>query len=96
MAPIGQPEELWDRLAGAHPLDPDGEGRVRLDTWELDPTVQQAVAERWSTATGRTVAVLADLDRFGGEVRRLYGFSVPNVDYTAAVESDVPWPALTV
>ncbi|WP_328946649.1 enoyl-[acyl-carrier-protein] reductase FabV [Streptomyces sp. NBC_00250] len=94
--PIGQLVELWDQLTGARPLDVDDEGRVRLDTWELDPAVQNAVAERWSTATSDTITELADLDWFSDEVRRLYGFSVPGVDYTAAVEADVPWPAPTV
>ncbi|MFD5366876.1 enoyl-[acyl-carrier-protein] reductase FabV [Streptomyces sp. NPDC127103] len=94
-APVGQLVQLWDQLTGAQPLDTDDEHRVRLDTWELDPAVQKAVAERWSSATSATVTELADLDWFGDEVRRLYGFSVPGVDYTAAVETDVPWPAPT-
>ncbi|MFB6977491.1 enoyl-[acyl-carrier-protein] reductase FabV [Streptomyces scopuliridis] len=96
VAPIGQLVELWDQLTGARPLDLDGEGRVRLDTWELDPAVQNAVAERWSTATSDTISELADLAWFSNEVRRLYGFSVPGVDYAAAVETDVPWPTLTI
>lgn len=92
VTPVGQLVELWDRLTGARPLALDEEGRVRLDTWELATDVQEAVTERWNTATGETVAGLADLDWFGDEVRRLYGFSVPGVDYTAPVETDVPWP----
>ncbi|NML54373.1 enoyl-[acyl-carrier-protein] reductase FabV [Streptomyces sp. R302] len=96
VAPIGQLVELWDRLTGARPLDLDDEGRVRLDTWELDPAVQEAVAARWAAATSDSVAGLAALDWFGDEVRRLYGFSVPGVDYSAAVETDVPWPAPAV
>ncbi|MFG3040930.1 enoyl-[acyl-carrier-protein] reductase FabV [Streptomyces sp. NPDC048330] len=93
IAPVGQLVDLWDRLTGARPLDPDDEGRVRLDTWELDPGVQASVAERWATAAGDNIAGLADLDWFTDEVRRLYGFSVPGIDYSAAVETDVPWPA---
>ncbi|MGW1190693.1 enoyl-[acyl-carrier-protein] reductase FabV [Streptomyces sp. NPDC002559] len=96
VAPIGQLVDLWDRLTGARPLDPDDEGRVRLDTWELEPAVQNAVAERWATATSDSITGLADLDWFSEEVRRLYGFSVPGIDYAAAVETDVPWPAPTV
>ncbi|RST14627.1 enoyl-[acyl-carrier-protein] reductase FabV [Streptomyces sp. WAC05374] len=95
VAPVGQLVELWDRLTGARPLDLDDEGRVRLDTWEMDPAVQRAVAERWDSATSGTITALADLDWFSDEVRRLYGFSVPGIDYTAAVETDVPWPTPT-
>ena len=57
-------------------LDLDDEGRVRLDTWELAPAVQNAVAERWSTAISDTITELADLDWFSDEARRLYGFAV--------------------
>ncbi len=96
VAPIGQLVELWDQLTGTRSLDLDDEGRVRLDTWELDPAVQNAVTERWSTATSDTITELADLDWFSDEVRRLYGFSVPCVDYTTAVETDVPWPSLAL
>ncbi|MFI9362814.1 enoyl-[acyl-carrier-protein] reductase FabV [Kitasatospora sp. NPDC053057] len=90
--PVRQLAALWDQLTGAAPLVLDDEGRIRLDTWELAEDVQAAVAERWEAATTDTIAGLADLDWFRAEVRRLYGFSVPGVDYSAAVATDVPWP----
>ncbi|MFH9726753.1 enoyl-[acyl-carrier-protein] reductase FabV [Streptomyces sp. NPDC017254] len=94
--PIHQLAALWDQLTGAAPLALDDEGRVRLDTFELTDDIQAAVAERWETATTATVSGLADLDWFRAEVRRLYGFSVPGVDYTAPVATDVPWPDHTL
>ncbi|MER7702644.1 enoyl-[acyl-carrier-protein] reductase FabV [Kitasatospora sp. NPDC097605] len=90
--PVRQLAALWDQLTGAAPLALDDEGRVRLDAWEFADGVQAAVAGRWAAATTDTVAGLADLDWFRAEVRRLYGFSVPGVDYAAAVATDVPWP----
>ncbi|WP_327733145.1 enoyl-[acyl-carrier-protein] reductase FabV [Streptomyces nojiriensis] len=93
--PVRQLAALWDQLTGAAPLALDGEGRVRLDTWELTDEVQAAVAERWEAATTDTIVGLADLDWFHTEVQRLYGFAVPGVDYTAAVATDVPWPVPT-
>ncbi|TLQ38952.1 enoyl-[acyl-carrier-protein] reductase FabV [Streptomyces marianii] len=90
--PIAQLAKLWDQLTGAHPLTLDDEGRVRLDTWELTDSVQAHVAERWKKATTDTIGQLADLDWFHAEVQRLYGFAVPGIDYTAPVETDVPWP----
>ncbi|MEV5238424.1 enoyl-[acyl-carrier-protein] reductase FabV [Streptomyces cinnamoneus] len=90
--PVRQLAALWDQLTGAAPLALDDEGRIRLDAWELTDEVQTAVAGRWETATTDTIADLADLDWFRAEVRRLYGFSVPGIDYTAAVATDVPWP----
>ncbi|AWW41653.1 enoyl-[acyl-carrier-protein] reductase FabV [Streptomyces cadmiisoli] len=93
--PVHQLAALWDQLTGAVPLALDDEGRIRLDTWELTDDVQAAVAKRWEAATTDTITGLADLDWFHAEVQRLYGFSVPGVDYTAAVATDVPWPAST-
>ncbi|MFE3770629.1 enoyl-[acyl-carrier-protein] reductase FabV [Streptomyces sp. NPDC057579] len=91
-APTAQLSDLWDQLTGARPLDLDEEGRVRLDTWELNPEVQAAVAERWQAAATENIAELADLGWFHGEVHRLYGFAVPGVDYSAPVPTEVPWP----
>ncbi|MEV6977295.1 enoyl-[acyl-carrier-protein] reductase FabV [Kitasatospora sp. NPDC093806] len=90
--PIRQLATLWDQLTGAAPLALDEEGRIRLDTWELTEAVQSAVGERWAAVTTDTVAELADVEWFHAEVRRLYGFSAPGVDYTAPVATDVPWP----
>lgn len=91
--PVRQLAALWDQLTGAMPPAFDDEDRIRLDTWELAADVQAAVAERWEAATTESIADLADLDWFHAEVQRLYGFSVPGVDYTAAVDTDVPWPS---
>ncbi|MFI8292276.1 enoyl-[acyl-carrier-protein] reductase FabV [Streptomyces sp. NPDC085614] len=93
--PVRQLAALWDQLTGAAPLALDDEGRIRLDAWELTDDVQAAVAARWEDATTDTIAGLADLDWFHAEVRRLYGFSVPGIDYTAPVTTDVPWPTPT-
>jgi enoyl-[acyl-carrier protein] reductase/trans-2-enoyl-CoA reductase (NAD+) len=93
MSPVAQLVELWDQLTGVREFDTDEAGRIRLDGWELDPGVQAALTARWQDATTGTVAGLADVAWFEGEVRRLYGFDVPGVDYTVPVEVDVAWPA---
>ena len=75
------------------PLDLDEEGRIRLDRWELDRRVQAAVARPLGVAPPRTtIAELADPSWFLDEVRRLYGFDVPGVDYESPTEVDTPWP----
>ncbi|MBP8535934.1 enoyl-[acyl-carrier-protein] reductase FabV [Streptomyces sp. MK37H] len=93
--PAGQLADLWDQLTGTAPLTVDDEGRVRLDTWELTDDVQAAVAERWKEATTGNIAELAALDWFQAEVRRLYGFDVPGIDYARSAETAVSWPTHT-
>jgi enoyl-[acyl-carrier protein] reductase/trans-2-enoyl-CoA reductase (NAD+) len=91
-SPAEQAARLWDQLTGTAPLDTDSGGRIRLDRWELDPAVQAEVTRRWHAATPGTIRDLADTAWFRAQFRALYGFDVPSIDYTAAVETDIPWP----
>lgn len=90
--PIDQFVDLWDQLIGTAPLATDELGRIRLDAWELAPEVQAAIASRWGDATNDTIADLADLDWFRDEMRRLYGFAVPGIDYEQPTEPNQAWP----
>jgi enoyl-[acyl-carrier protein] reductase/trans-2-enoyl-CoA reductase (NAD+) len=91
--PMQQSISLWDQLTGGKPLDLDDDGRIRLDRWELDPAVQAAVKQQWDAATVDNIGEVADAAWFYSEVRRLYGFDVPGVDYDRETEVDVEWPA---
>ncbi|MFI5735667.1 enoyl-[acyl-carrier-protein] reductase FabV [Kribbella sp. NPDC051587] len=90
--PIEQSVSLWSQLTGATPLDLDEDNRIRLDRWELTPETQSAVHAAWQSVTPETIATLADHEWFHAEIRKLYGFDVPGIDYEAEVEVDVPWP----
>jgi enoyl-[acyl-carrier protein] reductase/trans-2-enoyl-CoA reductase (NAD+) len=90
--PVQQSISLWDQLTGEAPLDLDDEGRIRLDRWELAGDVQSAVRAQWEAATADNIAEVTDAAWFFAEVRRLYGFDVPGVDYDAPAEVDVEWP----
>jgi enoyl-[acyl-carrier protein] reductase/trans-2-enoyl-CoA reductase (NAD+) len=90
--PVQQSMALWDQLTGEAPLDLDDEGRIRLDRWELADDVQSAIRTQWESATATNIAEVADTEWFLAEVRRLYGFDVPGVNYEAETEVDVEWP----
>ncbi|WP_440098594.1 enoyl-[acyl-carrier-protein] reductase FabV [Streptosporangium sp. H16] len=94
-SPLQQSVELWDRLTGTQGLDLDDQGRIRLDRWELHPLIQEQVTERWEAVAFDTIGDLADIGWFAGEVRRLYGFDMPGVNYGAPSEPDLPWPTPT-
>ena len=91
-SPIQQSVRLWDHLTGRRPAPRDGQGRLRLDEWELAADLQAEIATRWSEPAERLLAGRADLDWFRREFRRLYGFDVAGLDYGLPVEVDVPWP----
>ena len=90
--PVQQSVALWDQLTGETPLVLDDEGRIRLDRRELTDDVQAAVRAQWECASQDNIADVADTTWFLAEVRRLYGFDVPGVDYEAPTEVDVTWP----
>ncbi len=91
-SPIEQSVQLWDQLTGAQPFDLDDAGRIRLDRWELEPSVQASVADRWKSITPTTITDMADVDWFCAQFRGLYGFDLPGIDYSKPVEPDQPWP----
>ncbi|MFE3608260.1 enoyl-[acyl-carrier-protein] reductase FabV [Streptomyces goshikiensis] len=91
-SPADQAVELWEQLEGRAPLALDDQGRIRLDGWELDDTVQQRVRELWADPDQGLRTARGGADWFMGQVRELYGWGVDGVDYGSAVEADLPWP----
>ncbi|MFE0777800.1 enoyl-[acyl-carrier-protein] reductase FabV [Streptomyces sp. NPDC058861] len=91
-SPADQAVELWEQLEGREPLALDGQGRIRLDGWELDETVQQRVRQLWADPDQGLLTARAGADWFMSQVRELYGWGVAGVDYNSAVEADIPWP----
>jgi enoyl-[acyl-carrier protein] reductase/trans-2-enoyl-CoA reductase (NAD+) len=87
-----QAVDLWEQLTGARPLNLDAQGRIRLDDWELDPAVQDAVRELWADPQS-ALDDSAGPAWFYGQFRELYGWDVPGVTYGEPVETDVSWPA---
>ena len=72
----------------------DADGRWRVDYKELDPAVQQRVADLWNQVTTETVGELSDFAGYKRNFLNLFGFEVPGVDYDAEVDPVVPIPQL--
>ncbi|MDR3117692.1 MAG: trans-2-enoyl-CoA reductase family protein [Puniceicoccales bacterium] len=66
----------------------DGEGRLRLDGWEMDPAVQVEVLRRWQLVTTENLRELGDPDGYGADFLRLFGFGLPGVDPLEPVETE--------
>ena len=71
----------------------DGEGRIRVDDWEMDPQVQQAVAEIWPRITSDNLNDLSDFSDYQSNFLQLFGFNIPGVDYNEDVEVDLTLPS---
>jgi enoyl-[acyl-carrier protein] reductase/trans-2-enoyl-CoA reductase (NAD+) len=70
-----------DRLYNLASPQPDDEGRIRIDDWEMRADVQQAVEEIWPTVTTENLEAVTDIAGYRSEFLRLFGFGFPGVDY---------------
>lgn len=82
-----------DRLY--HGGDPivDGENRLRVDDWEMQPEIQEAVKKIWPGLTTESFLETTDFKGYQEEFLKLFGFGLPGVDYEADVEIDIPLPS---
>jgi enoyl-[acyl-carrier protein] reductase / trans-2-enoyl-CoA reductase (NAD+) len=67
----------------------DGEGRLRLDDWELRDDVQQACKALWPTVTTENLWEQTDYAGYKHDFLRLFGFDRKDVDYSVDVNPDV-------
>ncbi len=73
--------------SGNTELDPAG--MLRMDDYEMEPTLQAEISELWDTLTSENVSEYADFEEYDREFLKLFGFMVDGVDYLADVDPDV-------
>ncbi|MCY3884393.1 MAG: trans-2-enoyl-CoA reductase family protein [Gammaproteobacteria bacterium] len=64
----------------------DDEGRIRMDNFELDATVQDEVKNAWDSIDTSNARDLADISGFRTEFLKLFGFGREDVDYERDVD----------
>ncbi len=88
---IEQMQRLFsDRLYhkdGNVPLDELG--LIRMDDWEMEDKIQDAVTEVWPLVSTENLEELTDFEGYQTEFLRLFGFGINGVDYEAEVEPEV-------
>ena len=91
---IEQMDRLFrERLYSGSP-QPDEAGRIRLDDWEMAPSIQAVVAQRWADVNSANLLELADFSGYQTSFLRLFGFGLSGVNYEAETHPDVPIPSL--
>ena len=83
---IEQMVRLFDEKLIGDEVPVDGEGRIRLDDWEMKPEVQEAIMKIWDKVSTENVEQLCDIQGYWDDFFRMFGFGVPGVDYAADVE----------
>lgn len=90
---IEQMQRLFaTQLYNGSTLKFDGEGRVRVDDWEMRPPIQEQVSAIWPQVTTENLAALTDIAGYRTEFLKLFGFGLPGVNYDADVEPHEPMP----
>jgi enoyl-[acyl-carrier protein] reductase/trans-2-enoyl-CoA reductase (NAD+) len=81
-------ERLYSAEAAEDPskVPVDGEGRIRIDDWEMREDVQKAVLSRMAGATEETLQTATDIAGFKHDFLEAHGFDVAGVDYEADVD----------
>ena len=91
--------EQMQRLFADHMYsdDPkvDGEGRIRVDDWEMRADVQAAVEESWNKISNENFTELADFKGYQDDFLKLFGFGMNGVDYDADTDPITAPPSLT-
>ena len=72
----------------------DEEGRVRMDDWEMKPEIQEAVKAKWAEVDTESIDSETDFAGYQENFLRLFGFGLPDVDYEADVDPEVPIPSM--
>lgn len=75
-----------DRLYGDGPVEVDGQGRIRVDDWEMREDVQREVRVLWDAIEDRPLGELADLDGFQDDFLNIHGFGFDGIDYGADID----------
>ncbi len=83
-----------DRLYASEGTAVDEEGRIRIDDWEMSPTVQDEVTRLWAELSTENIYELSDLLHYRREFFQLFGFEIEGINYEAEIEQAVTIPNL--
>ena len=83
---IEQMRRLYGEKLSVSDCSTDKEGRIRMDDYEMEESVQQEVMEIWNRISTENLSDLADVDGYWEDFYHMFGFRFENVDYSKEVE----------
>ncbi|MCL1991415.1 MAG: trans-2-enoyl-CoA reductase family protein, partial [Spirochaetes bacterium] len=75
-----------DRLYAGGAVPVDGEGRIRIDDWEMREDVQKKVAQVMESVTPENVFAETDIEGVKHDFFEAHGFDMPGIDYDSDIE----------
>jgi enoyl-[acyl-carrier protein] reductase/trans-2-enoyl-CoA reductase (NAD+) len=90
---IEQIDRLW-RGVSSNKLNLDAEGRIRIDNYEMEPSIQNEIKKLWPQVTTENLDQLGDFAGYQGDFLKLFGFGLKGVDYTKETDPMVRIPSI--
>jgi enoyl-[acyl-carrier protein] reductase/trans-2-enoyl-CoA reductase (NAD+) len=75
-------------------LNLDKEGRVRIDNFEMERSIQEQVKKIWPLINTGNLEVLTDFEGYQAEFLKLFGFGLKGINYTAEADPMVQIPSI--
>ena len=81
-------EQIYRLFSERLSRDPqlDGEGRIRIDDWEMRDDIQQSVAEDWEKINTDNLSEISDFEGYQSDFLKLFGFGIPGINYDAETD----------
>ena len=81
-------EQIYRLFSERLSSDPqlDGEGRIRIDDWEMRDDIQQSVAEDWEKINTDNLSEISDFEGYQSNFLKLFGFGIPGINYDAETD----------
>jgi len=73
-------------VSGKDLIRTDEAGRIRMDDFELQPEVQQAVEDRWNEVTSSNLLEMTDFRGYQADFLKLFGFGFASVNYEQDID----------
>ena len=74
----------------------DQTGQIRMDDWELREDVQSEIEAFWEKLYAHEITDFSYIDEYWVAFRQLFGFDLPNIDYSKDVNPNVAIPSIKI
>lgn len=85
---------LSEKNALAKSINCDEIGRIRMDDWELQSSIQSSIEDLWGIVDSENINSIGDLEGYRNEFLKLFGFGHSSIDYSIDVKIDVNIPSI--
>ena len=83
---IQQINRLFHEKKDGSSFKVDAENMIRLDDWEMQDAVQEAVIAAWDKVDSENILEYADIEGYWEDFYNMFGFKFDTVDYSQDVE----------